>query len=423
MRALLLGWRLRRTARHGVRLAEATPGTDASHARADAPTRRPRRPPDRSRQIGRLPGACPAARRADAGHLTAARAPAGPDRRPQRPLTRPPDSGPGQLGGDARSSNARRSRKSAPDERNTCSSPRSSWPTPTGWLSFERYGRPWWRSTRPTACPPGATTSARTTYSLGSAIAALAPKTTTCCAAGRGAPRSWRSPRRRRRRYARTSSSRLGCVDPETAVTGLDRPNLYLEATHCPTEEHRWRRLLTLLDSQRGTVESRTCRPAGRPRSWPSGCAKTGTPPSITTVGWRPVSAASDTRTSWPGVFRSWWPRRRSAWASTSPTSAGWPIWRLPDSPDSYLQEIGRAGRDGRPGPGGAAVPSRGRGTAALLQLRCAAPRRRSVTWWRCCANARRPGPSSETRQRLRRAEAHPAGHLSDRDRSGHRRR
>ena len=42
----------------------------------------------------------------------------------------------------------------------------------------------------------------------------------------------------------------------------------------------------------------------------------------------------------------------------------------LPDSPDSYLQEIGRAGRDGAAGAGGAAVPGRGRGPAAVLHRR-----------------------------------------------------
>ena len=35
-------------------------------------------------------------------------------------------------------------------------------------------------------------------------------------------------------------------------IGGLDRPNLFLQAMHCPTEDHRWRRLLMLLDQCQG---------------------------------------------------------------------------------------------------------------------------------------------------------------------------
>ena len=40
----------------------------------------------------------------------------------------------------------------------------------------------------------------------------------------------------------------LGLRDPHVLVTGLDRPNLFLEAAHCPSEEYRWRRLVAMLD-------------------------------------------------------------------------------------------------------------------------------------------------------------------------------
>src|SRR6185436_5933242 len=36
-------------------------------------------------------------------------------------------------------------------------------------------------------------------------------------------------------------ATRLRLVDPEIVVAGLDRPNLHLEATHCPTDDPRWR--------------------------------------------------------------------------------------------------------------------------------------------------------------------------------------
>ena len=42
-------------------------------------------------------------------------------------------------------------------------------------------------------------------------------------------------------------AARLRLRDPITVVTGLDRPNLHLEATHCPTDDHRWRHLTSLL--------------------------------------------------------------------------------------------------------------------------------------------------------------------------------
>ncbi|HEU4422250.1 MAG TPA: RecQ family ATP-dependent DNA helicase, partial [Pilimelia sp.] len=41
--------------------------------------------------------------------------------------------------------------------------------------------------------------------------------------------------------------ARLGLRDPLVVVSGLDRPNLFLEAANCPNEEYRWRRLLALL--------------------------------------------------------------------------------------------------------------------------------------------------------------------------------
>src|SRR5205807_5334556 len=37
--------------------------------------------------------------------------------------------------------------------------------------------------------------------------------------------------------------SRLGLREPRLVITGLDRPNLYLEAIGCVTEEDRWKRL------------------------------------------------------------------------------------------------------------------------------------------------------------------------------------
>src|SRR6185437_8035617 len=44
--------------------------------------------------------------------------------------------------------------------------------------------------------------------------------------------------------------ARLRLRDPRVVVTGLDRPNLYLEAVHCHTEDDRWRRLRAVLRAE-----------------------------------------------------------------------------------------------------------------------------------------------------------------------------
>ncbi|MCW3843424.1 DUF3553 domain-containing protein [Micromonospora yasonensis] len=45
--------------------------------------------------------------------------------------------------------------------------------------------------------------------------------------------------------------ARLRLRDPEVVVSGLDRPNLFLEVAYCPTDDYRWRRLIALLRDDR----------------------------------------------------------------------------------------------------------------------------------------------------------------------------
>src|SRR2546423_4509981 len=45
---------------------------------------------------------------------------------------------------------------------------------------------------------------------------------------------------------------RLGLRDPQLVLGNLDRPNLFLTAAHCPTEELRWQRLLACLGGMSG---------------------------------------------------------------------------------------------------------------------------------------------------------------------------
>ncbi|MGW4464891.1 RecQ family ATP-dependent DNA helicase [Micromonospora sp. NBC_01796] len=142
--------------------------------------------------------------------------------------------------------------------------------------------------------------------------------------------------------------ARLGLVDPRTVVAGLDRPNLFLEVAHCPTEDYRWRRLIGLLDGGQwpGIVYVPTRRAAEELAT------------RLTDAG----HAAEFYHGGMPAGARTELHERFLAdqvpiMVATSAFGMGidkpnirWVAHvALPDSPDSYLQEIGRAGRDGEP--------------------------------------------------------------------------
>jgi ATP-dependent DNA helicase RecQ len=143
-------------------------------------------------------------------------------------------------------------------------------------------------------------------------------------------------------------TARLGLRKPEIFVSGLDRANLFVEAQHCPSEDHRWRRLLALLKEAE-----------------PPGIIYVPTRRAAEELAERLAAAGFSARHYHGGMAAG--PRRQAhedflsdkvpIMVATSAFGMGidkpnirWVAHvALPDSPDSYLQEIGRAGRDGAP--------------------------------------------------------------------------
>ncbi|HET8659842.1 MAG TPA: RecQ family ATP-dependent DNA helicase [Micromonosporaceae bacterium] len=142
--------------------------------------------------------------------------------------------------------------------------------------------------------------------------------------------------------------ARLHLSDPVVVVSGLDRPNIFLEAVHCPDERTRWDRLVrrVLQSPPPGIVYTSTRRSTQELAEALRGAG-------VTAAAYHAGMRRADRER----VHADFMADRVAALVATSAFGMGIdkPDVRwvnhvaLPDSLDSYAHEVGRAGRDGEP--------------------------------------------------------------------------
>ena len=349
----------------------------------------------------------------DRRHLPAAGAAAGPDRRPQRPRRRPDRRGPDQLGRDAG-----RQQQAALDAVRDGQA-RFLFITPEQLAQPARLAA----GAGPAAGPGrgrrgalpvhlGPRLPARLPDPRPGASPTLAPSAGPVAAAA--APRAPATARGRADRD-RVPAGPRGHRGPAAAWSTRGRGHRARPAQPAPRGEPVPDRGAPLAAPARaaarpsGAPASSTCRPGGRPRSSPSGSSTPVTRRSSTTAAWPPGSASAGTRSSSPTEIPD---HGGDLGVRHGHRQAEHPLGGA-HGPARLARQLPAGDRPGRPRrqpvPGAAAVPARGRGAAALLQLAALRTRPRSATWSRSLRE--RPHTRAELRERsgLRRPQAHPA--------------